>query len=293
MWKRSHGRASEAPPDERGGNRYVRPTATASHLDSTLLALLASGDTPIYPCHVSPRDMRQHPIGTGPFKFVEFKPNESIKLVRNPDYWKPDRPYLDGIEYTIIRNMSTAVLSFVSGKFDTTFGGLTVPLTRQITDQAPQAVCELNPTNVSRNLIINPDAAPFGNPDLRRALALSLDRKAFIDIITEGKGNVGGVMLPPPEGVWGMPPELLYALPGYSPDVTRNRKEARDILQRLGYGPAKHLAVKCRPAISRRSATRQSFCWTSSKRSMSTPSWSQWIPPSGFPRSIARTTRWR
>jgi len=31
--------------------------------------------------------MRSHPIGTGPFKFVEFKPNESIKLARNPDYW--------------------------------------------------------------------------------------------------------------------------------------------------------------------------------------------------------------
>jgi peptide/nickel transport system substrate-binding protein len=40
-----------------------------------LLALLASGWAPVYPCHVSPRDMRSHPIGTGPFKFVEFKPN--------------------------------------------------------------------------------------------------------------------------------------------------------------------------------------------------------------------------
>jgi peptide/nickel transport system substrate-binding protein len=82
---------------------------------------------------VPAKDMRQNPVGTGPFKFVEFKPNESIKLVRNPDYWKPGGPYLDGIEYTIIRNMSTAVLSFVSGKFDTTFGGLTVALTRDIT----------------------------------------------------------------------------------------------------------------------------------------------------------------
>src|SRR5215471_21641037 len=35
MWKRSHGSASEAPPDERGGNRYAQPTATAPHLDST------------------------------------------------------------------------------------------------------------------------------------------------------------------------------------------------------------------------------------------------------------------
>jgi peptide/nickel transport system substrate-binding protein len=188
--------------------------------------------------------MRQHPIGTGPFKFVEFKPHESIKLVRNADYWQPGRPYLDGIEYTIIRNMSTAVLAFVSGKFDVTFGGLTVPLTRDITNQSPQAICELNPTNVSRNLIINPDATPFDNPDLRRAMALSLDLKAFVDIITEGKGNLGGVMLPPPEGVWGMQLEVLNALPGYGPDVAQNRKQAQEIMRRLGYGPDKRLAVR-------------------------------------------------
>jgi peptide/nickel transport system substrate-binding protein len=46
----------------------------------SLLALLASGWSPVYPCHVSPRDMRSHPIGTGPFKFVEFKPNERITV---------------------------------------------------------------------------------------------------------------------------------------------------------------------------------------------------------------------
>ena len=68
----------------------------------SLLALLASGYTPIYPCHVSAAEMRTHPIGTGPFKFVEFKANESIKLTKNPDYWKKGLPYLDGIEYTII-----------------------------------------------------------------------------------------------------------------------------------------------------------------------------------------------
>src|SRR6516162_2366203 len=39
-----------------------------------IIALLASGYAPVYPCHVPPREMRQHPIGTGPFKFVEFKP---------------------------------------------------------------------------------------------------------------------------------------------------------------------------------------------------------------------------
>ena len=58
-----------------------------------LIALLASGFSPVYPCHVSPREMRQHPIGTGPFKFLEFKSKESIKVVRNQDYWKKGRPY--------------------------------------------------------------------------------------------------------------------------------------------------------------------------------------------------------
>jgi peptide/nickel transport system substrate-binding protein len=72
----------------------------------SFLALLASGWSPVYPCHVPAKDMRQHPIGTGPFKFVEFKPNESVKLIRNPEYWKKGRPYLDAIEYTSIANPS-------------------------------------------------------------------------------------------------------------------------------------------------------------------------------------------
>src|SRR3989440_8175466 len=55
------------------------------------LFLLAGGMAPVYPCHVPPAQMRLHPIGTGPFKFVEFKPNEHIKLAKNPDYGKPGR----------------------------------------------------------------------------------------------------------------------------------------------------------------------------------------------------------
>jgi peptide/nickel transport system substrate-binding protein len=54
-----------------------------------LITLLASGYSPVYPCHVPPQEMRQHPIGTGPFKFVSYRPNEAIRLTRNPDYWKP------------------------------------------------------------------------------------------------------------------------------------------------------------------------------------------------------------
>ncbi|MBV8936102.1 MAG: peptide ABC transporter substrate-binding protein, partial [Alphaproteobacteria bacterium] len=106
-----------------------------------LIALLASGYAPVYPCHVSPRDMRSHPIGTGPFKFVEFKPNERIVVARNSDYWKKGRPYLDGIEYTIIPNRSTAILSFIAGRFDMTFPfEVSIPLLKDVQTQAPQAI---------------------------------------------------------------------------------------------------------------------------------------------------------
>src|SRR5712671_346390 len=179
-----------------------------------LLAMLASGWSPVYPCHVSTRDMRQRPIGTGPFKFVEFKPNEVIRVTRNPDYWKEGRPYLDGIEWTIIKDVGTRVLAFIAGKSDLFSPyGVTIPLLKDIKSQAPDAICEVTATNVNRTLIINRTKPPFDNPDLRRATSLTLDRKAFIDIITEGQGDIGGTMLPAPEGVWSMPPEMLKSLP--------------------------------------------------------------------------------
>ncbi len=210
----------------------------------SFIALLASGFSPVYPCHVSPRDMRSNPIGTGPFKFVEFKPNEVIKVSRNADYWKKGHPYLDGIEYTIIKNPSTGVMAFAAGKVDFTSPFfLQIPVLKDLKSQASDAICELTPSNVNRNAMFNRGASPFNNPELLRAAALSVDRKAFIDILTEGKGNIGGAMLPPPEGVWGMPLDMLKTLPGYDPDVPKNRAEARKIMDKLGYGPDKRLPV--------------------------------------------------
>jgi peptide/nickel transport system substrate-binding protein len=210
-----------------------------------LLALLASGYSPIYPCHVSPAEMRTHPIGTGPFKFVEFKANESIKLTRNPDYWKKGLPYLDGIEFTIIPDRSTAILAFIAGKFDMTFPTeVTVPLMKDVKAQDPKAICDFEPTNVSTNIIVNSSAPPFNDPDIRKAMAMSLDRKAFIQIMFEGKGDIGGTMLPPPGGIWGMPKEMLETIPGYGPDIEANRAQARKLMEKAGYGPNKHLQVK-------------------------------------------------
>jgi peptide/nickel transport system substrate-binding protein len=208
------------------------------------IALLASGDSPVYPCHVPAPEMRKHPVGTGPFKFVDYRPNEYIKLVKNTDYWKPGLPYLDGIEYTIIPNRSTAVLGFVAGKFDMTFPyEITFPLMKDIKNQVPAVICDPEPLNVAVTLAIV-RKPPFDNLEMRRALGLALDRKSFIDILEEGHGDISAVMLPPPEGIWGIPVEQLQPFPGYGPDVEKSREEARGIMKKLGYGPGNPLKVK-------------------------------------------------
>ena len=167
----------------------------------SLVAMLASGYSPIYSCHVSAAQMRTHPIGTGPFKFVEEKQNQWIKLARNEHYWKKGLPYLDGIEFDIIKNRATAVLAFVAGKVDMVFPThLTYQLIQDVKKQDPTAICDLEPINVSTNLIINRDKPPFDKAELRKAMALSLDRQALIDIILQGHGDMGGALLPRRKG---------------------------------------------------------------------------------------------
>ena len=220
-------------------------TFTLNRPQPSFLSFLAAGYSPVYACHANGRDMRSKPIGTGPFKVVSFKRNEAIKLVRNPDYWKKGRPYLDALDFKIVSNRSTRVLGFVAGEYDLTFeSDITFPLLKDVKDQAPQAVCEARTTNVRSNLIVNRDAPPFDNPKIRKALVLALDRKPFSDILSQGKDVSGAAMLPPPGGVWGLSNEELVKLPGYGPDVAKSRAEAQEIMKSLGYGPDKPLKVK-------------------------------------------------
>jgi peptide/nickel transport system substrate-binding protein len=207
--------------------------------------MLAGGHSPVYPCHVPVEQMRTKPVGTGPFKFDRLKQNESVRVVKNPDYWKKGQPYLDAIEFTIIPNRATSLLAFSAGKMDMTFTAeINAPLLKDVKAQAPTAVCEMLPTFTFSNLLVNREKAPFDNPQIRTAMAFSLDRKAFIEIQSQGTNKAGGIMLPPPEGRWGMPKEILETIPGYGPDVDRNRVEGRKIMEGLGYTADKPLRIK-------------------------------------------------
>jgi peptide/nickel transport system substrate-binding protein len=148
-------------------------------------------------------------------------------------------------QYTILRDPSTAMLAFISGKFDITFPyDLSVPQFNDMRNQMPHAICELSPGIVNAHLLVNREKTPFSDTDLRRAMALSIDRKAVVDTLSQGQGQIGGVLQPPPGGLWGMPPDQVAKLPGYDPDVPRRQEEARQLMQKLGYGPDHRLPIK-------------------------------------------------
>jgi peptide/nickel transport system substrate-binding protein len=73
---------------------------------------------------------------------------------------------------------------------------------------------------------------------------MALDRKSFIDIPTQGLGNIGTAMQPLPEGRWGMPETMQRELPGYDPDITKSREKAKATMAAHGYGPDKRLKWK-------------------------------------------------
>jgi peptide/nickel transport system substrate-binding protein len=226
-------------------NGDYEATFELSEPQPSLPVLLASAFSAVYPCHVPQATMRTRPVGTGPFKFVEFKRGESIRLVRNPDYWKKDRPYLDEIAFRVIDSLATRMLAFQTGEFDITFpSDLSVRLLEDMKAQAPKAICEPITTGTQINLLVNRVNPPFDNPDIRKAMSLALDRQAFNATLMEGLAIMGGAMLPKPVGEWGMPPEMQASLVGYGPDSAKNLAEAQAIMQKLGYSDARPLQIK-------------------------------------------------
>lgn len=79
---------------------------------------------------------------------------------------------------------------------------------------------------------------------MRQAVNLTIDRQEYVKTAGVGYGRVGGAMPPPPEGIWGLPPDALATLPGYGTDIAANRAAARDLLQAAGFGPSNPLKAQ-------------------------------------------------
>jgi peptide/nickel transport system substrate-binding protein len=226
--------AIEAPEAHTVVFRLKRP-------QPSLLLMLASGYSPVYPAHVPLAELRQRCVGTGPFRHKEYLRGQLIELERNRDYFVPDRPYLDGIRYTIIRERGTRLAALQAGRVD---AFLPLEMTKAMADaakaQAPSLVITEVGQNGSDNVILNHKRAPFDNLAVRRAVNLAMDRNAYVRGVRQNGAVTGAALMPKPLGFWGLPDSDLRTLPGYR-DPAVDKAEAKRILAAAGYGPGKPL----------------------------------------------------
>jgi peptide/nickel transport system substrate-binding protein len=145
----------------------------------------------------------RNPVGTGPFKFVEWKDNDFIRLERHPNYWEKDAaggalPYLDGIIFKIIVEPSTLVAALKTGEVD------------GVQQVSPQFVGDLRAdpklnvyTAVGGNwrcMHFNMAKEPFNDLDLRKAVTFAIDREEMLKRVDFGEGIVAHGPISPPMG---------------------------------------------------------------------------------------------
>jgi len=207
----------------------------------SLLVMLASGQAPVYPAHVPTAEHRTRCVGTGPFKFKEWKRGEYVDFVKNPDYFVKGRPYLDGLRYVVITERGTRAAALQAGRLDVAGPGET---TKSMADQYRAAVPKMVITQVgslvSPNLLLNHTRPPFNDVRVRRAVDLAIDRAGYIKAVTQGSAAVGGALAPRPLGSWGLAEKDLVQVLG-RPETRKDR--ARKLLAEAGYGPNHPLRI--------------------------------------------------
>jgi peptide/nickel transport system substrate-binding protein len=209
----------------------------------SLLAMLASGYSPVIPAHVPLAEHRSRCIGTGPFKLKEWKRGQTVELVRNPDYFVKGRPYLDGVRYTVIVERGTRVAALQANQIDAAYPGeTTIAIAEQLRGAVPGMVFTETASNVSENLLLNTKRAPFDNVKVRRALSFAIDRRAYTKTVHRGAAVVGASLAPKPWGIWGLLEKDLSQLPGYG-GAAAGRAQARALLAEAGFGPTHPLKV--------------------------------------------------
>jgi peptide/nickel transport system substrate-binding protein len=229
--------AVEAPEPHTVVFRLKRP-------QPSLLTMLASGYSPVIPAHVPVAEHRTRCIGTGPFKFKEWKRGEYVELAKNPDYFVKGRPYLDGLRYVIIVERGTRVAALQAGQVDVAYpGDTTVAIAERLKAAVPQMTFVVTSTNVNENLLINVTRPPFDNAKVRQALSMAIDRRAYAQAVHKGASVVGAAMAPRPWGAWGLGEKDVTALPGYGKPADEKAR-ARKLLAEAGYGPGNPLKVE-------------------------------------------------
>jgi peptide/nickel transport system substrate-binding protein len=157
-------------------------------------APLQEGAKPILPAHIIARDadfnrgsLTTHPIGTGPFKFVSWRRNDSIVLVRNDAYYR-GRPKLERIEVRFVPSSQTILTLMRLHQADLWFTppASLYPEYREFDGVAVYTV----PWNQQGLVVVNGGKPGLGDLAVRRAISLATDRRAIVERVTHGVDDV-------------------------------------------------------------------------------------------------------
>jgi len=126
---------------------------------------------------------RWHPVGTGPFIFVEYERDARLVYERNPNYWDEGLPYLDGLEYTVIADEMVRNIAFQNGDIHRlAAAGLTA--------QELQEAGFINYTEPGGTFLLIPDSknpdSPFYDIRVRQAVSHAIDREALVEALGYG-----------------------------------------------------------------------------------------------------------
>lgn len=211
---------------------HIRITLKAA--DANFLTLLTLGDAVIVPRHAA-ATLATHPIGTGPFRFTDWRRGSDITLARNPAYWgKPAR--LARLTFRFIADPSAAYAAVKAGDIDL-FPDYPAPETFGQLRNDPRLKLTVGPTEGEVILSMNQRKGPLANPAVRRAIAHALDRRAIIDGAMFGYGVPIGSHFPPQS------PDYVDLTGRYPHDIAAGRR----LLAEAGYPDGFTLRLKLPP----------------------------------------------
>ena len=170
-------------------------------------------------------DPNQVVIGTGPFQMVEFRPNDTMLLKKNPQYWEKGLPYLDELEIRLIKDPSSRVAALRAKSVDHIW--IMEPQLVQILMKEKGINSAMAASTARKRVFINCTKPPFNNVKVRQALSSATDRKELIRVTVMGKGELCGA-LPAAVGDYAFPAEKL-------PFYDYNPERAKKLLAEAGY----------------------------------------------------------
>lgn len=174
------------------------------------------------------------PVGAGPWKIVNWAANEKVVVTRAERYWRKDRGFVDGIEFSIIPELATGLRAVVAGQND--FAYQVPARLTPIIDKAKDLQKISGPTLYCLQLYLNMAKPGLDKLKVRQAINHALDRKSFVKASLAGVGEPAYMNLP--KNHWAYD-ETLADLYPHDPD------KARKLLAEAGYKDGIELTVGC------------------------------------------------